>query len=148
MNNSNTKKIYVGKRVIGEVIRGTFRKHIKGSRHILRTPCSIALSVDSLHQAEQHGAKTIEISDSESGCVYSCSIEHFRYYSFPLQRGGFEPQLALPLERFAVSSPLEISSRVVKRGEVILKPGNGKRIRNPREKSPVSPRQMVFEGML
>lgn len=154
MNNSSTLsnresfQIHVGGRYVGEVVGGIFKKNIIGSRHILRKPPAIALSVESLEQAEGAGARDIQVRDIESGRFYTCTVEHFRHYCFPLQRGGFEPQLALPLERFDVSSPLVIASRAPKRGEVKRKPGNGKRVRNPRGVVMGSPRQMVFKGMI
>ena len=135
-------------RHVGEVVRDVFQKSIVGSRHILRVPPSIALSVESLELAEGAGAREIQIRDSETGRLYTCTVEHFRRRAFPIQRGGFEPQLALLLEEFDISAPLELISRAPKRGEIKRKPGNGKRVRNPRGVIVVSPRQMVFKGMI
>ena len=154
MQNSSTQsnresfQIHVAGRHVGVVENGIFKKTITGSRHILRKPPAIALSVESLQQAEHAGADEINITDIETGCVYACTVEHFKGYSFPLQRGGFEPQLALALEQFDVSCPLEISSRAPGPGEVRRKPGNGKRVRNPRGVQQISPRQLVFKGMV
>lgn len=140
--------IRVAGRHVGEVVQGVFQKTIIGSRHILRVPPSIAISVESLELAERAGAREIQIRDSETGRLYTCTVEHFRRRAFPIQRGGFEPQLALLLEDFEVSAPLELVSRAPKRGEIKRKPGNGKRVRNPRGVPLVSPRQMVFKGMV
>ena len=148
-SNGDSYQIFVAGRHVGDVENGVFKKTISGSRHILRKPPAIALSVESLERAELAGACDIQIKDIESGRVYACTVEHFRKYSFPIQRGGFEPQLALPLERFEVSSPLNISSRAPKSGEVKRKAGNGKRVRNPRGVvSTLSPRQLMFKGLL
>lgn len=98
---------------VGEVASGVFRKSISGSRHILRKPRALALSIESLKQAEQVGAVEIEITDKESRKVYSCSVEHFKEHAFPIQRGGFEPQLALLIGDFDITSPLEYQSRAV-----------------------------------
>ncbi len=141
-------QIRVAGRHVGEVAGGVFKKSILGSRHILRKPPAIALSVESLRQAEQVGASEIQITDTESKRVYSCTIEHFKEFSFPIQRGGFEPQLALPIGRFDVISPLEYSSRALKNGEIKNSPGNGKRTRNPRGMRLESPRQLLFKGMI
>jgi hypothetical protein len=140
--------IRVGGRHVGEVVQGVFQKTIVGSRHILRVPPSIALSVESLEQAEGAGAREIQIRDSETGRVFACTIEHFRRHAFPIQRGGFEPQLAMRLEEFDLTAPLNLSSRAPKRGEVKRKPGNGKRVRNPRGMPLRSLRQLVFKGMI
>jgi hypothetical protein len=140
-------QIRVAGRFVGEVVKGIFKKNITGSRHILRKPPAIALSVESLAQAERAGAHEIQITDIELGCVYACSLEHFKSHSFPIQRGGFEPQFALALENFDVSTPLEITSHAPKPGEVKFKPGNGQRVRNPQRASFLNLRQLVFEGM-
>jgi hypothetical protein len=140
-------QIRVSGRLVGEVTNGTFTKKISGSRHILRKPPAIALSVESLQEAERVGARDIQITDIDLGCVYACTLQHFKSHAFSLQRGGFEPQLALPLELFDVSAPLEITSHAPKRGEVKRKPGNGQRVRNPRGVSFLNLRQLVFEGM-
>ena len=153
MTDSSTKQntqpfqIRVSNHFVGEVTDGKFKKKIKFSKHALRTPPALALSVESLNQAEQVGAREIEIADLESGRVYSCSIEYFKQYAFPVQRGGFEPQMALVLQRFDVTSPLEITSHALKSGEVRFNPGNGKRTRTPRGVRVVSPRQLLFKGM-
>lgn len=146
--NPNSYQIRVAGRHVGQVASGIFKKSILGSRHILHKPPAIALSVESLTQAEHVGAHEIEITDKESGRVYSCSIEHFKEFAFPIQRGGFEPQLALPIGRFDVTSPLEYSSRALKNGEIKHGPGNGKRTRNPRGVRLESPRQLLFKGMV
>lgn len=147
-SNQTPIPIHAGSRRVGEVVGSVFQKSIVGSRHILRHPLSIALSVESLELAEGAGAREIQIRDSETGRVFACTVEHFRRRAFPIQRGGFEPQLALLLEDFEVSAPLELISRAPKRGEIKRKPGNGKRVRNPRGMPLRSPRQLVFKGMI
>lgn len=92
---AQTYQIRVSNRYIGEVENGKFKKRIQFSKHALHTPPALALSIESLRQAEQFGAREIEITDLESGRVFVCTIEHFKRYGFPVQRGGFEPQLAL-----------------------------------------------------
>ena len=99
-------QIRVSNRYIGEVEDGKFKKRIQFSKHALHTPPALALSVETIVQAEQFGAHEIEITDLESGRVYSCSLEHFNRYSWKIQRGGFEPQRALALERWSVSLPI------------------------------------------
>ena len=104
MKNCNTdyQPIYVGNRFVGKVKGNTFYKTVK-SNHYLTTPPALALSVDSLIQAERAGATEIEITDKKSGCIYFSTISHFRRYAFDLQRGGFEPQKALPLSYWTVT---------------------------------------------
>jgi hypothetical protein len=114
----------------------------------LRTPPSIALSIESLEQAEKFGASEIQVTDVETGRIYSCSIEHFKKYAPPIQHGGFEPQLALPLERFDISSSLVISTSPQNNGTVKRKIDNKKKARNTGRDSMVSPRQLTLKGML
>jgi hypothetical protein len=102
MSNCSTK-IFVSGHCVGEVKNGAFIKSIVGSRHLLTHPPAIALSVDSLKQAKALGATEIRITDRETGTVYSADIAYFEHYSFPVQRGGYEAQRALPLERFSVT---------------------------------------------
>jgi len=148
-SNRESFQIHISGRHVGDVEKGVFKKTISGSRHILRKPPAIALSVESLERAELAGACDIQIKDIETGRIYASTVEHFRGYSFSIQRGGFEPQLAMPLELFDVSSPLIISSRAPKPGEIKRKAGNGKLVRNPRGVvATLSPRQLVFKGML
>ncbi len=142
-----TFQIRIANHSVGEVTGDKFKKEIQFSRHALRKPPALALSTESLTQAEQVGAREIQITDKESGRVYSCSIDHFKENAFPIQRGGFEPQLALPIGKFDVVSPLDYSSRASRRGEITHKRGNGKRTRNPRGVRLESPRQMLFKGM-
>jgi len=98
-------KIFVAGRVVGRVEGGVFVKSIEGSKHILHKPRAIALSVESLQQAKALGADRISIRDRETGTVYFTDIAHFERYSFSMQRGGFEPQKALPLERWSLDVP-------------------------------------------
>jgi hypothetical protein len=102
MTSITKNKIYVSGRYVGSVEGGVFKKSIKGERHMLHSPRAIALSIESLRQAEALGAHDIEIKDTVSGIVYSCSVLHFKRFCFDLQRGGYEPQKALPLDRFNV----------------------------------------------
>ncbi len=154
MDNSSIKtnldsyQIRVAGRHVGEVVSGVFKKRISGSRHMLHKPPALALSVESVTQAEQAGASEIQITDKETRRVYSCSFEYFKQNSFSIQRGSFEPQFALPIDKFDITSPLEYSSRALKCGEVKHQPGNGKRIRNPRGVRLESPRQMLLKGMM
>ena len=106
------KNVRVGRRVVGKVKNGVFYRNIQGSRHLLRMPPAIALAVECVEQAIRYGATAIEVTDKETGRVYHSTIENFQQYSFKLQRGGFEPQLALTLERWNTVSPVHYTSRV------------------------------------
>ena len=96
-------KIYTGGHFVGTVSGGIFHKSIKASRHLLRQPPAICLSVESLQQAERAGACEIEVTDTETGRVYHSTTEHFRRYAWQIQRGNFEKQYAMSLERWSVT---------------------------------------------
>jgi hypothetical protein len=102
-NNNRIPILLSDGRVIGKVQNGIFKKRISGSKHFLRKPPAIAFSVENLTQAEQAGAIKIEVTDKDNGCVYFCTLEHFKRYSWELQRGGFERQRALALSRWDVA---------------------------------------------
>lgn len=115
MSNSITKSagggypIFAGGKVVGKVKSAVFSKQIKGSKHLLLKPRAIALDVDSLRQAKDYGAKTIRITDMESGIVYSCDMAHFDRHSFELNR-GFGSQRALPLDRWTVTAGMKVNT--------------------------------------
>jgi hypothetical protein len=93
---SKPTPIYSGARIVGSVKGGIFRKNVLGSRHFLRTPPGIAISLDALEQAERAGAIQIEVYDRETGTRYRTMVQHLRRAGFELDR-GFGRQLALPL---------------------------------------------------
>ena len=97
-------RIFVSSRCVGVVHGDTFKKTIKGSKHILHTPPALALAVESLEQAKRAGARQIVVTDAETGRVYRVSLEYFYKHSFNIRRGGFEPQLALPLDHWEVTT--------------------------------------------
>lgn len=144
-NDTPKNKVYAGGRVVGEVSGGVFKKTVSGSRHFLIRPRAIALDVDSIRQAKEYGAVGIEITDRETGTVYSCDMGNFARYSFDLNR-GFGAQKALTLDRWVTT--LDIESKAAKRGEVKQRAGTGPRVRNERKVGGESPRQLAFRGLL
>lgn len=98
-------KIFYQGREVGECRDdGYFQKHMQFSRHLLQKPRqSIAINVDVLDQAEELGAHSCEIHDSESGKVYRASIADIRGKGFALNRGQ-GPQIALPLQLWETES--------------------------------------------
>ena len=84
MSNDNPKI----KLQYGTIQSGVYKKTVSGSRHFLKKPPSIALEVTDLDGVRQHNGKTIEITDRESGKVYSVDFDHFcRHASEPFNRG-------------------------------------------------------------
>lgn len=89
--------IYSGQRVIGSVRNQVFRKVITGSKHLLRQPPAIAISLDALQGAVRAGAKQLEVYDRETKTTYRATIKQFLEGGFTFNR-GFGEQMALPLD--------------------------------------------------
>jgi hypothetical protein len=94
------RQIRVNGRVVGEVRGGTFYKTARASVHFLRRPAGIALDLGSLADAEDAGARYVEIFDRETGRHYHAAISTIRARGFELDR-GFGRQVALPLDAWA-----------------------------------------------
>lgn len=94
--------IYSGARVIGHIEGDIFKKSLIYSRHSLRTPRAWAVSVDSLVQAERAGAAWVEIYARDTKTIYRASIEQIRRVGIPIERGGFEKQLALVMDGWII----------------------------------------------
>lgn len=104
MTNYNATPIYCGNRQIGEVQNGIFKKRIQFSKHALKRPPALALSLDSLFQAECNGADRVEIFDREQKRTYRATISHIREAGQLIERAGFEQQIALALSGWTVET--------------------------------------------
>lgn len=98
---ANSTIIRVGQRVVGKVINGVFLKKVKASRHFLKHPEAIAFDIESLKQAQQAGAQTVSIIDTESGNVYKAFLSTIWDNGFDLDR-GYGKQIALPLAEWSL----------------------------------------------
>ncbi len=114
-DNPTQTKVQVNGRTIGTIEGGIFKKTIKGSKHILRC-CGIAFSLDALRQAARVGFTAFEVTDRETGTVYTVDRATFETYSEPVHFAGFDAQRALSLQYWAVSLPQK--SKTLKAGEV------------------------------
>ncbi len=101
MASSDCTPVWAAGKVVGTVENSMFRKRLRGSKHLLRTPRGWALDVQSLHDAEEMGATSVEITDQESGKVYTSSIPQIRTKGVQFDR-GFGLQIVLPLHFWAV----------------------------------------------
>ncbi len=105
MTRNNCTPIFAEGKKVGQVRGDVFYKSIVGSRHMLRKPQAIAISLDALTQAKEAGAALVEVLDKETGIRYQTSLEHFWKAGFSLERGGFGRQLGLPLAGWAKITP-------------------------------------------
>lgn len=88
--------ILVGRTCIGYVKGQVFHKNVVASKHMLRKPPAWAFDVDTLDQAEEAGAKWVQLRDVEGGREYVAAIGYIRANGFAVSRGHGK-QIALPL---------------------------------------------------
>ncbi len=91
-------------RIVGKVVGDRFCKRVRGSIHRLTTPPGWALDSQSLTDAESHGARVVEIHDTETGITYSAPIGLVRERGFALNR-GYGHQVVLALKYWSVGHP-------------------------------------------
>lgn len=103
MFKAHSSTIWAGGKVVGEVAEGKFIKRVRGSRHMLREPKGWAVDVQSLADAEELGAASVEIVDVETDVTYSATIARIQEKGFRLDR-GHGAQVAVPLRLWSVSS--------------------------------------------
>jgi hypothetical protein len=126
---SKCQYVKIGGKTVAAV-RGSLLDIRKHSGHIRGNPPAIGIAVETIRQAEQMGVTDIQVTIFETGQLYTCTLDHFRNFSFEQSLGGFEPQKFLPLDYWIAS--LEQNSTAPKAGEIRTGKGNGKKVRNPR----------------
>lgn len=99
-------RVFVGRRVVGEVVDGVFVKYVVASKHFLRTPPAISFDVTTLIQAQLLGAESIRVIDTESGIEYSATIAKVLERGIRIDR-GFGLQAALMLEEWDKANNVE-----------------------------------------
>ncbi|MBI3960243.1 MAG: hypothetical protein HY328_15630 [Chloroflexi bacterium] len=104
-------------RPVGYVTGGVFRKSVRASVHFLTRPRAIAFDRSTIEDAENAGALTVEVTDSETGNVYGCALDTIWRHSFDVHRGyGNQVALALPYWRVNNQPPAPVweSNQAVK----------------------------------
>lgn len=90
-------------RRVGAIVGNIFHKdRVFGSKHFLRKPPAIALSVESLSAAHAVGADEISITDQETGLTYHTTYQTIHDYGFRFDR-GFGDQVGLEFKFWTVS---------------------------------------------
>ena len=64
---------------------------------MLRKPPGWCISKQAFIEEVMPRAEVIIVEDMENGSIYECRTEIFAEHAFEIQRGNFEPQLALTL---------------------------------------------------
>ncbi len=95
MSKRHSTAIYVGGKVVGQVKNSSFIKKVQASKHMLRSPRGWALDIQSLKDAEEIGARFVELHDSDSGKTYRASIEQIWEKGFRFNRGFGDQWLML-----------------------------------------------------
>lgn len=93
---SDRVEVYAGPKVIGFVESGVFRKNVRSSKHFLKKPPAIAMDVASLEMAEAAGAVAVEVTDLDTGIVYTVSVRKVWQQGWLINRGHGD-QVALSL---------------------------------------------------
>jgi len=93
---------YRGK-AIGRSDGRTFRKTIKGSKHLLRSPRAIAIDAEAYDHEIALNCQYIEICDTESRTLYQSTVVDFDRYKGELNRGHGR-QYYLRLSRWQITN--------------------------------------------
>jgi hypothetical protein len=114
------------------VLRGTVLDVRRTTAGLLTTPPGVAHACDLLNEAEARGCAEILVTVSGAS-KYRISFADFMAHSWPIQRGGYEPQRACMLSAFNV--------------DYKTKPGGPKSMKMlDKMRKPKQPRQAMFRG--
>ena len=95
---NGSKKVQLGKKLIGIIDGQLFKKNVRGSRHMLLRVPGWAIDIDVLELLDEEGVTEIRIHDKETKKVYRASLLDFLAYGVPYHHPLYGPQLCLPLE--------------------------------------------------
>lgn len=109
---NNPTPIYIGHRVIGQVVGDTFHKSIVGSKHLLQRPKAICFDRSTLRDAAEAGATRVEIYDRESGAIYTATLETIHAHSFAVRR-GFGDQIGVTLDYWSINGAVPHAERTI-----------------------------------
>jgi len=84
-------------KIIGYLKDHTFIKWVRSSKHMLRKPPAWCISKEAFYEEISSNTVNIIVEDMERGLIYECPTKVFAEHAFEIQRGNFEPQLALGL---------------------------------------------------
>ena len=107
---------------IGHVAGGLFKKTIR-KNHFLTRPRAIAFDRSTLEDAEEAGALAVQVTDSDSGKIYSCAIADIWRRGFAVQR-GYGAQIAMVMAHWRVNyeepGPVWESNQAIKAAQPSL----------------------------
>jgi len=77
-------------------------KEANSRRHRLRRPEGYALETAVIGELRERGVSLVEVHERDTGRTLRASIESFDAHGLRIARGGFAPQVVLPLARWSV----------------------------------------------
>lgn len=99
-------QFYLGGRVVAELRGEVLTKRVRGSVHMLQHPRRAwAIDQGVLVEAEQRGARVVEVLDTETGTTYRAAIALFHSRGFTVSR-GYGEQRGLALEHWATGDAM------------------------------------------
>ena len=131
-NKRNGIRVQVGRdnaNTAGWVIGNRFENE-RTHWYFLKNPPALAFSQEAVETARALGASEIQITitDASPVQVWTCTMPHFLEYAIPIQRGKWEPQYALTLDRWTKS--LHVQSRAAGPGQIVFTPARKPKRRN------------------
>ncbi len=96
--------VYHNNKAIGVVVGEEFQQRAQGSRITLRNPLALVLSPSELRVAEDMGAKTIAVLDTESGTIYRAEIQEVWFSGIALM-SGHDERVALDMHKWHATLP-------------------------------------------
>ncbi len=96
--------VYHTNKAIGVVVGEEFQQRAQGSRITLRNPLALVLSPSELRVAEDMGAKTIAVLDTESGTIYRAEIQEVWFSGIALM-SGHDERGALDMHKWHATLP-------------------------------------------
>ncbi len=90
-------KVYVDRKIIGDIDARTFTKRVKGSKHMLRQPPAWGIDAPIFDEQIKPNCDTIVVIDMETDKKYQVSVELFNKQKGTLDR-GFGKQYYLTLK--------------------------------------------------
>ena len=98
------KIVHYHNKAIGVVVGTEFQQRAQGSRITLRNPLALVLSPNELKIAEDMGAKTIAVLDTENGTIYRAEIQEVWFSGLTIM-SGHEEKIALDMHRWHSTLP-------------------------------------------
>ena len=89
---------------VAEVVDDLLRKQVNSRKHKLRKPPGYAVEESVIEQAEALGVTRVELTERDTGRVLRAPLSAFRDKGIRIARGGFAPQLCLPIAKWSTGN--------------------------------------------